>query len=123
MSNRVFSLSTEKKINFQEPVIGINPPERPVFPRDRYKTDGLVEIHEGKPRIEPIIPDGYLPENASQTASEEHEENRLVETLRTRGWLTPQEKSRLAELLKKRPIQTDAKIVAKKLFGINLSGE
>jgi len=116
-------MSTEKKINFQEPVIGINPSERPVFPRDRYKTDGLVEIHEGRSRTEPIIPDRYLIENASQTPSEEHEENQLIETLRTRGWLAPQEKSRLAELLKKRPIQTDAKIVAKRLFGINLSGE
>ena len=94
-------MSTEKKINFQEPVIGINPSERPVFPRDRYKTDGLVEIHEGRSRTESILPDGYSRIESAQTVYEEHEEEQLIETLRTRGWLTSEEKSRLAELLKK----------------------
>ena len=55
--------------------------------------------------------------------SEERELENLLQKIRDGYSTTYKDRQRLLELLKKRPIQTNAKIVAKKLFGINLSGE
>jgi len=55
--------------------------------------------------------------------SEERELENLLQKIRDGYSTTYKDRQRLLELLKKRPIQTNAKIVAKRLFGINLSGE
>jgi len=57
------------------------------------------------------------------STSEERELENLLQKIRDGYSTTIKDRQRLLELLKKRPIETDAKIVAKKLFGISLSGE